>query len=218
MSYKDVSDKKAVLQAIEEFDRLGRGGFLSKYRFGRARNYFLLYLGNQYDSKALLGAAHGYQFGTALTPYDFFGGKKTVRPKLESLGFRVLGHQLDDASAALPEEVQDDLWEGARRTIMVNAYERNTSARLACIEHHGAVCTVCDFDFASVYGEDFAGFIHVHHIVQLSSITRRYKVNPIKDLVPICANCHAVVHYGGKTRPIESVRRLLKTPLPNPVL
>jgi hypothetical protein len=42
MSYRDVSERNAVLRAIEEFDALARDTFLSKYGFGRARTYFLV--------------------------------------------------------------------------------------------------------------------------------------------------------------------------------
>lgn len=204
--------------ATEEFDALGRDAFLSKYAFGRARTYFLVHAGKQYDSKALLGVAHGYQFGTPLTPSDFSGGKNTVRPHLESLGFQVVTHQIDEKTATLPEEVPGDIWEGARHTIKVNAYERSAAARLACIEHHGTTCIVCGFDFAVAFGEEFAGFIHVHHVTPLSKINARYKVNPQTDLVPVCANCHAVIHYGGKTRSIEAVRKLFKGMPPNKTL
>jgi hypothetical protein len=218
MSYRDVSQRNAVLHAIEEFDALGRNAFLVKYGFGRARTYFLIHAGKQYDSKALLGVAHGYQFGTPLTPSNFSGGKNTVRPKLESLGFQVVAHQVDEKTSALPEEVPEDIWEGARYTVKVNAYERSAAARLACIEHHGTACIVCGFDFAAAYGEQFAGFIHVHHVTPLSKVNARYKVNPQTDLVPVCANCHAIIHYGGKTRAIEAMRKLFKGKPPNKTL
>ena len=61
MSLNDLSDKKAVLKAIAEFDRIGQEKFLQKYGFGQARSYFLLYNEKEYASKAIAGAAHGYQ-------------------------------------------------------------------------------------------------------------------------------------------------------------
>lgn len=218
MSLGDLSSKAAIEQAIQEFESLGRDGFLTKYKFGRARNYFLVHHGKHYDSKAIVGAAHGFQFGNPLLPKDFSGGKATVRPKLEGLGYQVVAHQIDDAFSALPEEVPEDLWEGAKRLVSVNAFERNAEARLACIEHHGTSCVVCGFNFAIKYGEEFAGFIHVHHITPLARIGTRYKVDPKQDLIPVCANCHAVIHYGNRTRSIESVRKLIrKDPHSQPV-
>jgi SAD/SRA domain-containing protein len=80
-------DQEHVLKAIEEFDDLGRPAFLRKYGFGPARQYVVVYSGEQYDSKALLGAAHGYATGRALTAAEFSGGLKTVVARLTALGF-----------------------------------------------------------------------------------------------------------------------------------
>ena len=99
--------------------------------------------------------------------------------------------------------------EGAVHRINVNACERNAAARASCIAHYGPTCHVCDFDFARVYGVLAAGFIHVHHFKPLAEIGETYSVNPITDLRPVCANCHAVIHLGGSTRSIDDVRRLI---------
>jgi 5-methylcytosine-specific restriction protein A len=45
-----------------------------------------------------------------------------------------------------------------------------------------------------MYGDLGKGFIHVHHIVPISEIGTSYKVDPIKDLVPVCPNCHSMMH------------------------
>lgn len=209
MSYTDITDKDSILNAIKECNNLGRSAFLEKYGFRKARKYYLVHSGSQYDSKAILGAAHGFQFKKPLTPYDFSGGKNTVVPVLKRLGFEVTAIIIDNANA-LPEEVSEDTWEGAKKTVKINKFERSASARLACIEHHGSTCTICGFDFAIVFGDDYLGFIHVHHVIPLSKINKRYKVDPKKDLIPVCPNCHAVIHYGGKTRSIKTVKTLFK--------
>ena len=46
-----------MLEAIAEFDRIGREGVLSKYGFGLSRDYVVVLHGKQCDSKALVGAA-----------------------------------------------------------------------------------------------------------------------------------------------------------------
>ncbi|HAS6350087.1 TPA: HNH endonuclease [Vibrio parahaemolyticus] len=84
--------------------------------------------------------------------------------------------------------------EGSTKQVTVNTYERNSAARQKCLDFHGYNCKVCDFDFAEVYGEIGKGFIHVHHIVQIANIKREYELDPVKDLVPLCPNCHAMVH------------------------
>lgn len=85
-------------------------------------------------------------------------------------------------------------WEGAVRRVTVNAYERDPAARQACIDHHGLVCKVCENDLTTVYGQIAEGFIHVHHLKPLGGIRKGYSVDPIKDLLPVCPNCHAMLH------------------------
>lgn len=112
-----------------------------------------------------------------------------------------------------PEELlnHSELTEGAKQTIVVNAYERNPKARQQCLDNNDAVCIICQCDFGQRYGPEMAGFIHVHHITPLSSIGTTYFVDPIVDLKPVCPNCHAVIHAGGKCRTIEEVKAMLKS-------
>lgn len=93
MSFADVNDRSAVLAAVREFDELGRDAFLARYGFGKAHDYFLVVDGKRYDSKAIFGAAHGYQFPSLgpLRRVAFSGGAATVERKLESMGFTVEG-------------------------------------------------------------------------------------------------------------------------------
>ncbi len=113
----------------------------------------------------------------------------------------------DAINKLLPEEVNNPkkYIEGASKTVWVNTYERNPVARANCIEHHGYKCTVCSFSFNKFYGTIGEKYIHIHHIVPLSEIKKEYILNPIKDLVPVCPNCHAIIH---KTRPALTVEQL----------
>ncbi len=100
-----------------------------------------------------------------------------------------------------------NFWEGAVRRITVNAYERDAAARRACISHFGAACTACGFDFGATYGELGEGFIHVHHTLPLSEVRSGYAVDPKVDLIPVCPNCHAMLH---QTSPPLTVAQLQK--------
>jgi putative restriction endonuclease len=82
-------DRTAVLRAVEDFDRLGRKDFLQQYGFGRSRSYFLQVGGKLYDSKAIVGVAHGYSGGDRrpLTAAEFTGGEASVAQLLRSLDF-----------------------------------------------------------------------------------------------------------------------------------
>ena len=59
MSLRNIT-RQSVLEAIEEFDQVGRNYFLKKYHFGHAKSYWLVYDGRKYDSKAIIGVAHKY--------------------------------------------------------------------------------------------------------------------------------------------------------------
>ena len=91
MSLLAITDRTAISRALEEFDRLGREAFLAKYGFGRSRRFFVKHRGKLYDSKAIVGAAHGYQWPKvgALGPDDFHGGEATVQKTVERLGFEM---------------------------------------------------------------------------------------------------------------------------------
>ncbi|CAE6801884.1 HNH endonuclease [Paraburkholderia domus] len=109
MAFADVNDPAAVLKAVEEFDRTGRDPFLEHYGFGKARDYFLAIDGKRYDSKAIFGAAHGYQF-PELGPLgwrDFNGGATTVERKLEGMGFRIERRHAKANGETLSAEMSD---------------------------------------------------------------------------------------------------------------
>ncbi|GAD78826.1 HNH endonuclease [Vibrio ezurae] len=84
--------------------------------------------------------------------------------------------------------------EGTTVSVKVNRFERNLKARVACIGHHGVTCKVCDINFNYTYGRIGTGFIHVHHVKPLSEINQEYIVDPVNDLVPVCPNCHSMLH------------------------
>ncbi len=101
--------------------------------------------------------------------------------------------------------------EGSIRQILVNAYERSSAARAACLAHYGHACSVCDFDFGKAYGPIGNDFIHVHHIKEIASIAEEYEVNPIQDLRPVCPNCHAMLHKRKPAYMIGDLKQLLST-------
>jgi hypothetical protein len=102
--------------------------------------------------------------------------------------------------------------EGTAVRVLVNRYERDREARDACVAHHGAVCVVCSFEFVREYGEMGEGFIHVHHMVPLATLGQQYRVDPINDLVPVCPNCHAMLHRSEPPMTVDELRlRRLRT-------
>jgi 5-methylcytosine-specific restriction protein A len=81
--------RESILSAVAEYDALGRDAFLDRYGFDPARTYVLVHEGKEYDSKAILGAAHGYAMSRPLPASDFSGGDASVGRRLRALGFTV---------------------------------------------------------------------------------------------------------------------------------
>ena len=135
---------------------------------------------------------------------DNFSGKV-----VDNIGRTTNPLPLADGPSLFPDEVAaaERFWEGATRRITVNAYERDVRARRACIAHFGTVCRGCGFDFATTYGELGRGFIHVHHTRPLSEIRAGNVPNPKRDLIPVCPNCHAMLH---QTSPPLTIAELQK--------
>lgn len=101
-SISEITDRSAVLLAIEECDRMGQDLFLRTYGYARAKRYRLVHDGRSYDSKAILGVAYKYQFPGAapLANTVFSGGEATVGRVLESLGFDVVKNALPMAGVS----------------------------------------------------------------------------------------------------------------------
>ena len=100
-----------------------------------------------------------------------------------------------DQEAVRNTELPEMLYlEGAQKQILCNRYERNPKARARCVAAQGTACKVCGFDFGIAFGEAFAGKIEVHHIKPISEIGEEYVVDPLRDLAPVCPNCHRMLH------------------------
>jgi hypothetical protein len=93
MSLAELTSPDSVKAAIEECDRVGRDQFLRQYGFRPARLYLLVFEGRKYDSKAIAGVAHGYQFPHLgpLTSAMFSGGisRDGAATRLRDLGFHI---------------------------------------------------------------------------------------------------------------------------------
>lgn len=92
--------------------------------------------------------------------------------------------------------------EGDKTETSLTKYERNDDARKECLKIHGYTCSVCGMNFLEKYGELGRGFIHVHHKIPISSIGKNYIIDPEIDLIPVCPNCHAMLHKNSQDEPL----------------
>lgn len=102
--------------------------------------------------------------------------------------------------------------EGAKKTILINKYERSPKARENAIKYHGLNCKVCNVNFEGLYGEIGKDFIHIHHLVPIHEIGEDYKINYQTDLIPICPNCHSIIHkrINGVEPTVDELKMMLK--------
>lgn len=106
------------------------------------------------------------------------------------------------------QDIVDKYEEGSVLDCHGSKYERNRKARQECLNFYGFKCRVCGFDFEEHYGSIGANFIEVHHRTAISSYGgKEYNVDPIKDLIPVCSNCHSMLH---RTKPALSIEELQK--------
>jgi len=96
--------------------------------------------------------------------------------------------------------------EGRAYRIETNKYERSRFNRSLAIKIHGLKCFGCDFDFEKFYGPAGAGIIEVHHLLPVHLMTERRVVDPRSELVPLCSNCHTMVHREDPPFTIEQLR------------
>ena len=137
-----------------------------------------------------------------------------MRPEVSRALERLGWTDADYSTIAEEVDTTAPLYEGAVRTISVNAYERNNSARERSILHHGCRCSVCGLVLAEVYGDVAQGYIHVHHLRQLSEINAQYEVDPVQDLRPVCPTCHAIIHTRTPPFTIEGITALVQDHAP----
>lgn len=121
-----------------------------------------------------------------------------------------------DGEEQAPTDQEDSIveepaerYEGKARQVELTVYERDPKRRTECLEHYGLSCQVCDFDFEETYGKIGAGLIHVHHLNPLSQAGEEHEVDPVRDLIPVCPNCHMVIHQDSPPYEPDEVRNLI---------
>lgn len=84
--------------------------------------------------------------------------------------------------------------EGTRHQVLSVRYERNPINRRLCLYKKGYNCSVCGTNLYEKYGAIGRDFIEVHHTTPVSMMGDDYKLDIDRDLVPLCPNCHAMIH------------------------
>lgn len=113
------------------------------------------------------------------------------------------------------DELPDTAVEGVVSFRMIKHRSRERALRAAKLAEATAKsvdghlkCEVpgCGFDFEERYGEVGRGFAHVHHLRPLAEAPAPVQTR-LEDLAVVCPNCHAMIHAGGETRPLDGLIR-----------
>jgi 5-methylcytosine-specific restriction enzyme A len=131
--------------------------------------------------------------------------RKELAQAIKGLGWA--SSALEFLPGEMPEKTR--LSEGSIYRVAVTAYERNPEARRVCLAHYGTSCVVCGFDFNATYGPMAEHFIHVHHLRMLSTIGKEYIVDPVRDLRPVCPNCHSVLHLKSPPYTVDELKAVV---------
>lgn len=135
------------------------------------------------------------EYSLRFTKMPFFNEEKgdIVTDKICLFSKLFLGLVL--SLAEIVTEIHDDNYlEGGSKSVLINVYERNSVNRTICLVSNGFTCKICGMNFEHVFGEIGHHFIHVHHIEPVSMHINKYFIDPVNDLIPVCPNCHAMLH------------------------
>lgn len=179
----------------------------NEYEKSKSGDYVRLKLLEQVDT-ALLNLEALKSNGLSAAPQ----GPIKVSPELNAYIER---HFNDFYTEGLFNDVgeQKKYHEGHVKKVLVDKYERSSIARSKCIEYYGTSCIICGLNFGERYGKLGEGFIHIHHLRPLHTIGEDYVIDYKKDLVPVCPNCHAMIHRipNCETMTIQRIKDVLES-------
>ncbi len=207
----DVYTDSGVAKILSEsWNRTANGGASGKYT--RAREHIRLVEEEGWELQ-IFEQIKGGEHDTGAWKIG------SIVPTLKKCGLVKIGEdwlavdpEVDTPQIAEEEESPTEppkMLEGGMVQIVVNAWERNPDARAECVAHHGATCCICGFNYAKVYGAWGEGYIHAHHLIPVSERGGTYVVDPVHDMVTVCANCHSMIHRRRGTLSLDELRALM---------
>jgi 5-methylcytosine-specific restriction enzyme A len=135
-----------------------------------------------------------------------------VTPLEELWASRIHGAGLQPDQESAFDDPKTSKAHGHRAT--VNKYERCRKLRALCLAHYKLKCYACKTLLSDVYGQAAANVIHVHHLELVSALPDDYEIHPIRDLRPVCPNCHSVIHSRQPHYSIEELQEMLAAARP----
>nr|WP_212029810.1 HNH endonuclease [Metabacillus lacus] len=132
-------------------------------------------------------------------------------PEIHHVNILTIENDLEASDIENIFEKYQAILEGKYIQYYGNKYERSPLNRQRALELHGFTCKVCGFNFEDVYGERGKEYIEVHHVKPLNSLKGEEQYfDPRTDLIPVCSNCHRMIHRRpDKVLSIEEMRKII---------
>ncbi len=205
--YPELNNSRTGAPSLYHFYKnieIGDWVIVNEYR----RKHSVFEITGKYEFVSEENSLLGYQHQRSAVPIDvnaeqLWQSVKNIVPG-ENKRWTLMKCSLTKETEAIIHE------EGARHTITSTMIERNSDARKVCLAIHGYKCKICSFDFKEQYGELGDKFIHVHHIEDISLKKEVYNIDPEKELIPVCPNCHAMLHKKKPSLKPDELKKLLK--------
>jgi hypothetical protein len=120
-------------------------------------------------------------------------------------------HRLEWGSSTKPRggSAPKTFPEGRSRDVVQSERERDPRARSECLRHYGTACVVCNRSLEEEYGDIARDFVHVHHLHPLAAAERA--TDPVRDLRPVCPNCHGIIHRRSPPYTIEEMQTFTRS-------
>jgi 5-methylcytosine-specific restriction enzyme A len=145
---------------------------------------------------------------------------KTIK-YIESIINNKRNKPVSEDTIIIDESIRDEkkYYEGriTQYTKETTLIARNPEARKKCLDFYFKnkghyKCQICGFDFEETYGDIGKQIIDVHHIESHAQVAKKrgeHKINPEKDLIPICSNCHNIIHRKEPPLKIDEIKNLI---------
>ncbi len=146
-------------------------------------------------------------FSDLVAGYFFEGNEETSYPLLRFYRRDYLNY---DICLIFIREIIENTLEIDDRSLTpregYRLFEENFMWRIETMKYHGTSCALCGFDYMSVYGDAGKGRTQIH--LKGYSLAEDYRPVIADDIIPVCANCHDILHSGMDAAELGSIVRM----------
>lgn len=102
--------------------------------------------------------------------------------------------------------------EDLRKYRLHRKLDRNRGLAREAKRIQGFTCKACEVSFGRMYGEIGEGYIEAHHLVPISTLKGQVvELDPAKDFVVLCSNCHRMIHRTDDTSNVEGLKARIQS-------